>query len=57
MNRNWCRQGKASGYSFLGTGLAFIGVGLSGQASFFWLGLGFVAMAIGQLVSDRRARR
>lgn len=57
MNRNGCKQSRATGYSFLGTGLAFIGVGFSGQATFFWLGLGFIAMAFGQLIHDRRGPR
>ena len=57
MNRNGCKQSRAAGYSFLGTGLAFVGVGFSGQATFFWLGLGFIAMALGQLLHDWRGRR
>ncbi len=57
MNRNGCKQSRAAGYSFLGTGLAFVGVGFSEQATFFWLGLGFIAMALGQLLHDWRGRR
>lgn len=57
MNRNWCKQSRGAGYSFLGTGLAFVGVGFSGQSTFFWLGLGFIAMAVGQLIGDHRGPR
>lgn len=57
MKRNCCQQRQANPLIFLGIGLAFVGVGLSGQSTFLWLGAGLIVMSLVRWLVDRRAGR
>lgn len=48
------RNFKGAGLGFLGTGGAFLAIGISGQAAFIGVGGAFLALGIAMLARGRR---
>lgn len=46
---------KGSGAAFLAIGIAFLGIGLSGQTPFIAIGAAFVAIGFGMMRQAKRA--
>ncbi|WP_256645942.1 hypothetical protein [Thermomonas paludicola] len=48
------RNLKGAGIGWLGSGIAFVAIGASGQTAFLGVGLAFLGLGIGAIVQSRK---